>query len=193
MVTEIDGLSLRLDADFSDLDRAFSKLDGNMADLGRSVDASLGGAFDAAGQRMTGALERFARQGSLSFDGLRTAGLRAAADILTSFLDMGLRDIGLGGVPSGGGSAISGLLSGLFGRAAGGPVSAGVPYMVGERGPELFVPRSPGRVARGGQGGVGTTVNVNVYGAEDSGRLRQSAGQVAAAVAMTLKRAQRNL
>jgi hypothetical protein len=40
---------------------------------------------------------------------------------------------------------------------------------------------------------VGTTVNVNVYGAEDSGRLRQSAGQVAAAVAMTLKRAQRNL
>jgi len=193
MVTEIEGLSLRLDADFSDLDRAFSRLDGSMADLGRSVDGSLGGAFDAAGQRMAGALDRFARQGSLSFDSLRAAGVRAAADILAGFLDIGLRDIGLGGAPWGGGTVINGILSGLFGRASGGPVSAGVPYMVGEHGPELFVPRVPGRVARAGHGGAGTTVNVNVYGAKDSGQLRQSAGQVAAAVAMTLKRAQRNL
>lgn len=41
-----------------------------------------------------------------------------------------------------------GLFGGLFGgfRASGGPVGAGTPYVVGERGPELFVPRSSGRV-----------------------------------------------
>jgi hypothetical protein len=31
-------------------------------------------------------------------------------------------------------------------RAAGGPVAAGVPYMVGERGPELFTPRTAGAI-----------------------------------------------
>ena len=33
------------------------------------------------------------------------------------------------------------------GRQHGGPVSAGRPYMVGERGPELFVPSQSGSVA----------------------------------------------
>ncbi len=35
---------------------------------------------------------------------------------------------------------------GLPGRASGGPVSSGQPYLVGERGPELFVPGSNGRI-----------------------------------------------
>ena len=35
----------------------------------------------------------------------------------------------------------------LPGRAAGGPVSGGSPYVVGERGPEIFVPSSSGSVA----------------------------------------------
>jgi len=46
---------------------------------------------------------------------------------------------------------------GYPGRAAGGPVSAGRPYMVGEQGPELFVPSQSGRIAANG-GGV-TVVN----------------------------------
>jgi len=45
---------------------------------------------------------------------------------------------------------IGGMLSGLNpfggGRADGGPVSAGTPYIVGERGPELFVPNSSGAI-----------------------------------------------
>jgi hypothetical protein len=47
------------------------------------------------------------------------------------------------------------------GRAAGGPVSAGRTYMVGERGPELFVPGRSGSVVANGRGGG---VVVNVYG-----------------------------
>lgn len=46
-----------------------------------------------------------------------------------------------------GGGLLSGFAS-LFGgfRASGGPVSAGRAYLVGERGPEIIVPRSAGEV-----------------------------------------------
>ena len=40
------------------------------------------------------------------------------------------------------------------GRAIGGPVSMGSPYIVGERGPELFVPRTNGNIVPNGQLGV---------------------------------------
>ena len=54
-------------------------------------------------------------------------------------------------------------LSSIF-RANGGPVSAGRSYVVGERGPELFTPRSSGMVTANKNIGGGTTnvVTVNV-------------------------------
>lgn len=42
----------------------------------------------------------------------------------------------------------------LAGRAAGGPVTSGTPYWVGERGPELFVPPSSGLIEPSGAGAV---------------------------------------
>ena len=39
-------------------------------------------------------------------------------------------------------------------RAMGGPVMAGAPYLVGERGPELFVPRASGNIVPNGAGGM---------------------------------------
>ena len=39
-------------------------------------------------------------------------------------------------------------------RAAGGPVSSGSPYLVGERGPELFVPGHAGRIIPNASGGA---------------------------------------
>lgn len=52
------------------------------------------------------------------------------------------------GGKSTGGGLLGGLFSGLFGgaRANGGPVTGGMPYLVGERGPEIIVPRSAGQV-----------------------------------------------
>jgi hypothetical protein len=55
----------------------------------------------------------------------------------------------------------SGLFAGLPGRASGGPVSAGMPYIVGEKRPELFVPGQNGTIAPGLGGSVNVTVNVN--------------------------------
>ena len=66
-------------------------------------------------------------------------------------------------------SGISGAISSAFGgfRAAGGSVSAGTPYVVGERGAELFVPSSSGTIVpNGGMGG--STINVTVNGAIDA-------------------------
>jgi phage-related minor tail protein len=49
----------------------------------------------------------------------------------------------------------------------GGPVSSGTAYVVGEKGPELFVPgRSGSIVPNGGRGG--NTINLTVNGAIDS-------------------------
>lgn len=50
-------------------------------------------------------------------------------------------------------------------RASGGPVSAGGSYVVGERGPEVFVPRTAGTIIPNGAGGQ--TVNITIQGAVD--------------------------
>ena len=63
------------------------------------------------------------------------------------------------------GSVIDNVFGG--GRAAGGPVSAGTTYLVGERGPELFTPGSSGAIIPNGAGGTGTTINLTVNGAID--------------------------
>ena len=47
------------------------------------------------------------------------------------------------------------------GRALGGPVMGGTPYMVGESGPELFVTGNTGSIVRNGDLGGGTPVIVN--------------------------------
>jgi len=53
------------------------------------------------------------------------------------------------------------------GRAIGGSVQAGSPYMVGERGPEMFIPNSSGSIVPNDKMGGGITVvnNVNASGA----------------------------
>jgi hypothetical protein len=47
-------------------------------------------------------------------------------------------------------------------RAAGGPVTAGTPYIVGERGPEIVVPGRSGTVIPNNRIGVGGGVNVTI-------------------------------
>jgi len=84
----------------------------------------------------------------------------AAAQLISSQL---LKLLTGGGGAGGGG----GFLSALFGvfagaRATGGLVSAGRPYLVGENGPERFVPTGMGRIERNGGGGVTQNVNVMV-------------------------------
>lgn len=87
----------------------------------------------------------------------------------------------------GGGSGGGGIFSKLFGgaRASGGPVESGRAYLVGERGPELFMPRQSGRIQASGAGGI----TINVHGVTDADSFRRSRTQVAAAAQFALARA----
>ncbi len=67
-----------------------------------------------------------------------------------------------GGKKKGLGGFLGGLLGGLFGRENGGPVKAGQPYIVGEKRPELFVPRTSGTILPSVPSGGSMSVVVNV-------------------------------
>lgn len=59
----------------------------------------------------------------------------------------------------------SGTISNLFGgaRASGGPVTGGKAYLVGEEGPELFVPGSSGRIVPNGAMNSGPVINQVIH------------------------------
>jgi hypothetical protein len=104
--------------------------------------------------------------------------MQTAAKMIAQYIAIGIARMfaGMGGgvgnfAPSGPLAAVGDVGTGfnfdvgamLPGRAAGGPVSSGQTYMVGERGPELFVPgRSGTIVANDKMGGGNTNVVVNV-------------------------------
>lgn len=76
------------------------------------------------------------------------------------------------------------------GRASGGPVSAGQMYMVGERGPELFIPRNSGTILPNGMGpGGGVVINQSMTfnGNADAGTLSAWARQVQASTMAAIK------
>ncbi|MEO6153400.1 MAG: phage tail length tape measure family protein [Croceibacterium sp.] len=87
----------------------------------------------------------------------------------------------------GGGGGIGGALAGIFGgaRAMGGPISAGVPYLVGERGLELVVPRMsahviPNHNLRGmSRGGQTIHITQNFPGVTNGRDAREAGSQMA--------------
>jgi len=141
-----------------------------------------------------GALGRALTTGKFGFEDMKKVALQAMAQIASASIRSLFASPGGAG---GGGSAVGGLLTsavsgllGLPGRATGGPVSAGRGYMVGERGPELFVPQSAGRVERlAGGGGRDVRVSIAVTSpqASDPGLLRQSSRQLALAVRSAIR------
>ncbi len=78
----------------------------------------------------------------------------AAAQILQAFFNWGANTFS-GGV----GSFFGQMSKSLTGKASGGPVMGGTPYMVGERGPELFVPGSSGSIVPNHALGGGVVIN----------------------------------
>ena len=90
-----------------------------------------------------------------------------------------------------------GLFSGLSGFANGGRPPVGKPSIVGERGPELFVPSTSGTIVPNGQFGGGATnvvVNVDAKGSSASGDTaagKQLGSLIGAAVQAELVKQQR--
>lgn len=119
--------------------------------------------------------------------------------ILNSVLNLfpGGKGMGLEGAVSAAGKLNSGVGFGAgtftgFGfraRAAGGPVSSGTPYMVGERGPELFVPGRSGTIVPNhdlGGGSTSVVVNVDASGSNVQGNGNE-AGQLGKVIGLAVQ------
>ncbi|PZQ61846.1 MAG: tail tape measure protein [Sphingomonas taxi] len=164
------------------------------AGFARDVDAMramLEGPFasgaDRAGRAVETALARAVRTGKLGFDDLKSVALATMGEIAAAAVRGGI-----GSVLGGGGLAgvLTGLL-GLPGRATGGPVSPGRAYLVGERGPEVFVPTSSGQVAvpGGGARDVRVAITINAGSGDAPAAMARSGRQVARAVRAALTEA----
>lgn len=100
------------------------------------------------------------------------SGIKSAMETLIApiqrVIDLAQRALQLaGGAVKSVGGAISSTVRNIIergasitGKAIGGPVLAGTPYMVGEHGPELFMPGQSGAIAPNGRFGGG---EVNIY------------------------------
>ena len=164
----------------------------------RSLDTSLVDGFGRAGHVLENGLLGALQRGSLGFDDLKRVAFNALSEIASYSLQSGISSLfgGAGGGSAGGGlgsilGQSIGALFGLPGRATGGPVTGGQAYLVGERGPEVFVPTSSGRVETG-LGPPGRDVRVAIQVAVPRGQaaptaMQRSSRQIASAVRRALQ------
>jgi hypothetical protein len=77
------------------------------------------------------------------------------------------------------------------GRASGGPVSYGRPYIVGEAGPELFIPNSSGQIVSNERIGASYTINfpMNFYGPTSPERVQTAVERAAETIVRAVEKA----
>jgi len=182
MDEEIETLLVKVRADTA----TFAK---DVADMRGQLEGPLAGGVERVGRAIETALVRAIRTGKLGFEDLKRLALSAMEDIAAAAIRSGIGAV-LGGAGKGGGigAAVAGLL-GLPGRAHGGPVAPGQAYVVGERGPELFVPTASGRVDAGLPGrarDIRISISINAAEGAEPRALAQSSRQVARAVKRAL-------
>ena len=144
---------------------------GNLAPtISEAVDrfGDLERAIEGWGRKSASALTDFAMEGKASFNDF-------ARSVIKDLIEMSVYQnlvkplFGMMGAAGGPFGALGSMLFGGF-RAAGGPVASGTAYVVGERGPELFVPNTAGRIVPNGAGGGGDMHVSIVVNAEGGGR-----------------------
>ncbi len=173
---------------------------GDVEAMRRSLDTSLVDGFGRAGNVLENGLLGALRRGSLGFDDLKRVAFNALTEIASFSLQSGMSSL-FGGAADGTGAGglgkllgqSVGALFGLPGRATGGPVSGGQAYLVGERGPEVFVPTAAGRI-EAGQGAPARDVRVAIQVAVPRGQaaptaMQRSSRQIASAVRRALQQA----
>ncbi|HWA00163.1 MAG TPA: phage tail tape measure C-terminal domain-containing protein [Caulobacterales bacterium] len=135
----------------------------------------VGASFEQAGARIERALARAAAGGEVSFKQL-------AKVVLEQLARIAIND--LFGKSGGSGTPLFGA------RAAGGSVTPGGAYLVGETGPELFVPNQAGAVT---QAGGAVSVHFHLGAGSDAQSIVRSQSQIAAAIARAVAYGRRNL
>lgn len=123
------------------LDNLFLKV----SDVAGGIEQALTNAFQAAED----ALVDFVLTGEVNFSQLVDSILADLTRLLARQAILALFNALSGGTAAGGAGLLAEFLGpggSLGGRQTGGPVSAGTPYLVGERGPEIFAPGRSGTV-----------------------------------------------
>ena len=161
----------------------------DVAAMRGELEGPLSAGVGRAGRLIESSLSRAIVSGKLGFDDLKRVALSALAQIAQASLRSLFSPSGQGG---GLGSLLSGALSSLFGapgRSHGGSVAGGRSYLVGERGPELFVPSQGGRIEpiRSSARDVRVSIAVTSPQPGDPAVLRQSSRQLARAVKSALR------
>lgn len=150
---------------------------GGLAGKAQASTVKIAKTFKDMADETLGALQRMT-------DALKGGGF---LDILGAVLGLGLQ---LGSIGAFGKKFQTNINSAAFGgfRALGGPISAGRAYVVGERGPELFVPQHRGHVFSNkdsfGGGGMGGTLDIRpspLFEVYVDGKLVQAAPGIAGA------------
>lgn len=166
----------------------------DIAQMRSAVDGDLVNGFTKAGTALERSLSGAIRSGNLGFGDLKRTASSALEAIAAQAAQALASGVTVGGAGQGGDIDMSGLFSGLLGlpgRATGGNVSPGRGYVVGERGPEVFVPTSAGRVETGASlaraRDVRVAINVSApRGATAQQSLQRSTRQMASAVRRAL-------
>lgn len=188
MDEEIDRLVVSVRADT----RAFAS---DVAAMRAELDGPFADGLERAGSALERGLTSAIQRGKFGFEDLRRVAMSVLSEIATAAIRSGLNG-GSGGSNAGGLLASLGTLLGTAlgapGRATGGPVSPGRAYRVGERGPELFVPTSSGRIEASAASGTTThvrmTINVSDARGTAPAALERSSRHVARAVRQALAR-----
>ncbi len=114
---------------------------------------------------------------------LKDAFKQMAASLITQAIQLFVIDKITGGFLS--------FAKGLTGKAIGGSVQSGQPYMVGERGPEIFVPNQSGSIVPNKKMGGGVTVINNVdargSGADVDQKIKSAMAQTSQQTIMTIQ------
>jgi len=185
-----DRLVVEIGADLSGLSQSLSQ-------AGRDVNAFAGGtiataardmagAFDASARTLENGLARAARSGRLSIGGMVNA-------IVGDLSRIAIQRFIIAPIENAAQSLAGSIASSISGLAVGGPAGPGSAYVVGERGPELFVPSGNGEIVPGAQlKAARPQVTVNVQ-TRDAQSFLKSESQVAAMLTRALARGARNL
>ncbi len=134
--------------DAKDLKEAYTAVGSSVAGVFSSIGSAIGGTagefISALGQMLGSVLALIVALATSDTLSTGPQGIFAAIPVAAGIL-----------------AAVMGMIGGISGRAVGGAVNTGVPYLVGEAGTERFVPSVSGSIVPNGQlGGGGGNVSV---------------------------------
>jgi hypothetical protein len=171
-----------------------AQLNAQNQNVGQKIFGSIGKAIDGLGAQFASLAVTGKSSFASLFDSMEQEILKVLfSKALDSLINKVSGLLGLGGGDTGG---IGGFFGAIFGgaRAGGGPVAPGVAYLVGEKGPEAFVPSVPGQImpsagsAMGG-GAMQASVAIHVHGASDPDTFKRAGPQIAAEMFRQLQNA----